>query len=131
MGHVYVVNIRDGESNLEGATPYRVDRANPVLGNPFHLTRKGDPQERNRVLSLHRDHVMADLAHNGPISQELDTLARRVAQGECIALQCWCSPLPCHADLYAKIINERADALKEAWPHQAKENNGKRIPKPV
>lgn len=114
MAHAYVVNIRDGEADLEGATPYRVDRANPVLGNPYHLNRRGDANERERVLRLHRAYVMADLATEGHVSKELAQMAHRVAAGETIALQCWCSPLPCHADLYAQIINERAQALKAA-----------------
>lgn len=111
MSHAYTVNIRDTSPDLLGDSVVRIDRANPVLGNPFPLRRRGDAQERARVIAQHAEHVQADIDRGGPISRAIESLANRVAEGETIALQCWCAPLPCHGDLYASLINERAKQL--------------------
>ena len=114
MSHVYVVNIRNGLSDLEGETVIRIDRADPILGNPFRRDRRLDLNERKRVLALHAQHVHSDLQVKGPISRALDRLAAKVAEGETVALQCWCAPLPCHGDLLAELINRKAQNIRDA-----------------
>jgi hypothetical protein len=37
-----------------------------------------------------------------------------VAEGETVALQCWCAPLPCHGDLLAELINRKAQNIRDA-----------------
>lgn len=109
LGHAYVINIRDGLKDLEGEVVVRVDRTHPVLGNhEFKIQRRGDPAERKRVLSLFEEKLQEDLASDGPRKQVIEGLALDVAQGKTVALQCWCSPLPCHADFIANAVNDLA-----------------------
>jgi len=110
-GHIRTVNLRgSGISAEEGETIIRADRSNPVLGNPFHMANRS-MQERERVIALSNARVEKDLARGGPISKVLSGLAARVADGEQIALQCWCAPLPCHCDKYVEVVLRMADEL--------------------
>lgn len=67
-------------------------------GNPFVLGRDGS---RDEVIKKYR----AWLAEHPKLIEE----ARRVLRGKVLA--CWCSPLPCHADILAEIANAPEGAL--------------------
>lgn len=112
IGHIRVVNIRGGIEAEDGETVIRGDRANPILGNPFHMTMK-TMDERMRVIGLNTERVKADMARGGPISELIHDLAGRVNEGENIALECWCAPLPCHLDPVAGLVLEVARKLRE------------------
>ena len=111
-GYIFVTNLRgDGPQIEDGETPIRIDRANPLFGNPFHMTAK-TMSERKRVIDLNNTRIDEDIASGGPMSTEIRALAKRVAAGECIALQCWCAPLPCHGDRIALEINKCVQAMR-------------------
>lgn len=38
------------------------------------------------------------------IRKELHGIAKRVKDGECVALECWCSPLQCHGDVVVRAV---------------------------
>lgn len=115
-GYVRVTNVRRdmaGDSQPEpGETVVRIDRTNRILGNPFVLRNKNDMQERDRVISQYGRRLDEDIVRKGLMTREIDALAVRVAGGEKICLECWCSPLPCHGDVLAKEIMRRAYQLK-------------------
>ena len=91
---------------LPGQTVIKVDRSNPVLGNrhvlhePYHLLL------RISVIQAYAEDLQADKTINGPMTRAIATIAQRVKNGENIALACWCAPLPCHADLIKKAIED-------------------------
>ncbi len=109
IGTVRVVSKRaGGVKPRDGEMVIDVDRTNGVLGNPVFLRNHRDPKERAMVIAAHGRRLEADVARGGPISLELESIARKVAVGRNVALRCWCAPRPCHADAYKKIIEERA-----------------------
>lgn len=102
---IRIVSKRSGgHAALPGESVIDVDRAHPVLGNPFVLRDHHDGVERERVINQYGEKLRADLAVKGPMSQALDALAERAVLGERIALRCWCAPKPCHADLLRNEI---------------------------
>lgn len=113
-GTVRVTSKRKGGySARPDETVVPADRRSALLGNRHILHNHHDAGERARVIEAHGRDLDADLAADGPISQTLTALARRVVRGEHIALECWCAPRPCHADRYARIIADRAAAISK------------------
>ena len=109
FGAVRVVSKRKGgEPEAEGEVVIDVDRNHPVLGNRHILQDHKDDDERARVIAAYGADFEADLASRGPMYREVRRLALRVAQGERIALRCWCAPRECHADLIAAKVAEFA-----------------------
>lgn len=110
IGYARVVNLRKDMSPdsqpEEGEGQVRIDRANPILGNPFVLKNKLDREARARVIGQYREKLNADFAAKGVMFAEVNKLAERVREGECLCLQCWCAPLPCHGDVILEKINQ-------------------------
>jgi hypothetical protein len=92
---ISIVNKR----NYDGPGEY-VGRPSP-LGNPFPLgpyTREDSIAHYESFLEYHRH-------HDGPIKNELNRLANMSLAGD-LTLICWCAPLPCHADVIKRKIEE-------------------------
>lgn len=85
-----------------------VDRTNPLLGNRFVLHDHRDNDERGRVVAAYEAELEADVAANGPKSQELDRIAGMVRNGVKVAFRCWCAPRRCHGDALARIVGQRS-----------------------
>jgi hypothetical protein len=105
VGSIRVVSKRKGGvAALPSDLIVDIDRTNPVLGNPHVLHNHKDPIERASVISAQALDVEHDLARSGPIFKALNNIAKLVKSGNNVALRCWCSPEPCHGDLYAQIV---------------------------
>lgn len=91
-----------------GESVVRVDRANPVLGNPHVLANQHDPAARDRVIDAYIADSEADWRAHGPRRQAIEALAARVMAGERIALACWCKPRACHGDWIVRKVLESA-----------------------
>lgn len=63
------------------------------FGNPFVIGRDGN---REQVIAKYREYLMSQ--------PELIAAAKAELAGR--DLVCWCSPLPCHADVLLEIANE-------------------------
>lgn len=87
-----------------GESVVRIDRVNPVLGNPHVLRNQHDPAERERVIAAYVADGEADWVRHGLRRQAIWALAARVAAGERIALACWCKPRTCHGDWIARKV---------------------------
>ena len=124
-GYVRVVNLRPDMGSETAPEPHevcvRIDRQNPVLGNPYVLKNKLDAREREKVISAYRDDLLADMTQKGPMFDEVNAIADRVENGESICLQCWCKPLPCHGDVVAQAVEDVLAARKlfELWEERA------------
>jgi hypothetical protein len=77
-----------------------------ALGNPFSVSRYGS---RPVVIQLYRRWLWAEVRRGlagagGPAWVALLGIVRLVAAGTEVRLACWCSPLPCHADVVASAV---------------------------
>ena len=73
--------------------PVYVGRPSP-FGNPFKIGRDGTREE---AIDKYRCWLLSQ--------PELVEDARRELRGR--DLECWCAPLPCHADVLLEIANDR------------------------
>lgn len=83
-----------------GATIIYIARPSP-LGNPFVMTKES---ERDDVIEKYEAWLRDEWKKNGVVRRELEALAKRVRDGEELALQCWCSPKACHGDVIKRAI---------------------------
>jgi hypothetical protein len=90
-----------------------------VLGNPFKL---GDPYTDGRPGVYQRGEAVVDHETwfrtqmrdaDSPVRVEVMRLAQLVAQGQGLALCCYCKPKPCHGDVLAKAIIAYAQQISE------------------
>lgn len=72
-----------------------------VLGNPFTLYSES---ERDHVVAQYRQWLDAQRRANSAAWQEVERLAQQVASGKSLALQCYCAPRKCHADVIKSAI---------------------------
>lgn len=72
-----------------------------VLGNPFTLYSES---ERDHVVAQYRQWLDAQRRTNGAAWQEIKRLAALSAEGKALALQCYCAPRKCHADVVKSAI---------------------------
>ncbi len=96
-----------------GETVIDIDRANPILGNPYVLKDHRDNIRRAEVIRLYDLKYQQDLATRGPMTIATEQLADRVRNGEKLILMCWCAGAPfnkpCHGDLIIKQIAQRLE----------------------
>lgn len=109
-GYVRVVSKRKGGVMAEpGETVIHGDRKNPVFGNRHILHDWQNIDERRAVINRHKvEDYWPDVLSKGPIYQEMQRIAENVKRGDCVAIACWCAPLPCHCDHIADGIRHLA-----------------------
>jgi hypothetical protein len=104
MESIIVLSLRkNAPPPPEGFSLVRVDRRNPILGNPHEMANQS-LAERKRVISEFRKDVDFSRRNGGKLWREIEKLADRVQKGEKLGLQCWCSPKACHADVIKSAI---------------------------
>ncbi|WP_162570993.1 MULTISPECIES: DUF4326 domain-containing protein [unclassified Variovorax] len=93
-------------SKRKGGTPPRdgelvvaVDRTNAVLGNKAVLKDHLDAAGRDAAIASFERERALDEEREGPMTREIRRLALLVQSGQAVALQCWCAPRRCHAEL--------------------------------
>lgn len=97
---IIVKSLRDTASVPRGYTQVRVDRAS-ILGNPFPMKKEN---QRGSVIAYFRQYLEQSRLSRAKEWREIERLAQRVADGEKLALMCWCSPKPCHGDIIRNAI---------------------------
>ena len=118
-GSIRVINKSHGRDALrEGEVAVAADRTNRDLGNPYVLRDKKDREKRDIVCDQFERMAEHDMAQGGPIYRAVMALAERVANGEKIALQCWCKPDRCHADWIADRVRSEARQLQADCTHE-------------
>lgn len=114
-GSIRVVNKR-WDANIkaeENEVVIDIDRpSRSPLQNIHPITRKNDPDDRRRVIALNKADVDADILIKGPRYQELKRIASLLAEGNDVALQCWCAPQPCHGDDYIPILRGMVQSIE-------------------
>ncbi|MDX2503676.1 MAG: DUF4326 domain-containing protein [Gammaproteobacteria bacterium] len=100
-GNIIVVSKRNNGTKAPG--DYRmvdISRSG-CLGNPYPETQYG----RAHCIELFEQN-WAQFITDPLVKDELNGIYRQVKEGQNIALQCWCAPLPCHGD----VIKEKIEA---------------------
>ena len=109
VGTIRIVSKRKGGIGAApGETVIDVDRANPVLGNKHVLKNHNNAIERARIIAAYDADFKRDMAEHGPMSRACEDLARRLLNGEQLALSCWCAPRQCHAEIIRDNVFEFA-----------------------
>lgn len=72
-----------------------------VLGNPFPM--RGE-EDRDHVVAQYRQWLDAQRRANSAAWREVKRLAALSAEGKALALQCYCAPRKCHADVIKSAI---------------------------
>ena len=72
-----------------------------ILGNPFPM--RGE-EDRDYVVAQYRQWLDAQRRTNSAAWQEVERLAALSAEGKSLALQCYCAPRKCHADVIRSAI---------------------------
>lgn len=94
MATIRVVNKSTDLPRVGEVTVY-VGRPS-VLGNPFPLRHERD---RDYVVDQYSYWLAGRLIHATPQRDEVQRLAALVRGGQTVALQCFCYPKRCHADV--------------------------------
>jgi len=68
-----------------------------IWGNPYPMQNKS-PEERNRVISLYREHLLKQIQ-----SREITLEQLKGLKGK--RLGCYCKPLACHGDVISDFVN--------------------------
>jgi hypothetical protein len=119
IGSVRVVSKRADKAAIKADPDEDVIRCHrgsgriyPIFGN--YAAEGWTP--RAEAIEAYRKMFEKDVAQQGSLHRECVKIAKRVMDGERIALECWCAPLRCHADIICahikSIINE-AETKKE------------------
>ena len=81
-----------------------VGRPSP-LGNPFKIGNLDG--NREEVIKKYKEWLRRNIT-NKSVADEMSRLIKIYKQEDCLTLICWCSPLPCHADVIARYIKKLA-----------------------
>lgn len=75
-----------------------------ALGNPFFI---GKPYARAESLARYRVWLLERIASGDPkVLAQLERIVAAARAGE-VTLLCWCSPLPCHAEIISQEVRLR------------------------
>ena len=105
VGSVSVVSVRGlraGDPSVVYVGRACAGWSQSPLGNPFRV---GGGVSRAQAIASYRSWLWGVVqGRSGPAWEALLGLASRVQAGESLVLGCWCSPLPCHAEVIASAI---------------------------
>lgn len=116
-----VVYNRADEDHSENPNNYPCYRGGSILGNPYtdkpvHKT-LAIYQAKSREDAIARYDSYFDMMYssNPEFKAIVDEIYDKYKRGEDVYLECYCHPKPCHCDVIAKKIKERAlrDKIKE------------------
>ena len=76
------------------------------FGNPFIVGKHGDQQQ---CVDLYREWVTRDEQFSLRLQMKRELVGKH--------LECWCAPLPCHADVILEVISSITSSSDEPSPH--------------
>ena len=105
--------VKRGEALRVGVVRFSVGRrgsgtgagcvALHALANPFKVEPYG-PHERGEALLRYRDYLQEKIAvKDADVCRALNTVWLAAERSE-VELECFCKPLPCHADVIIEIV---------------------------
>jgi hypothetical protein len=110
---IKVVNVRGLDPRGDGAGIVYVGRRcrgwhGSVLGNPFRIGVHGSREE---VIRKYREWLYKRLETDPQVQSAIMDLVWMLHGGERVRLGCWCTPLPCHAEVIKEVVVEHYQAL--------------------
>lgn len=99
---IRIVNRRNVGAVPAGAIRIYLGRPS-ALGNPFVIGRDGS---RADVIRKYESWLLGQTEKSEPV-MELERVTRLAGNGHLVELECWCSPLPCHAEVVKRIIEHQ------------------------
>lgn len=88
-----------------------IDRST-IFGNPFRITQT---QNRTNVIVDFRDWLLG-IRYKDYKQSQREEILHRLSELKGKVLGCWCAPLPCHGDIYIKLLEE--DGMKKFLPEE-------------
>lgn len=85
-----------------------------LLGNPYQIGKDGD---RTKVIQKYRCWLWEQLKQRGPVHAKLLKLRNQASVSD-LTLICWCSSLPCHAQVIKGCIEWMMTPAYEKWLEQ-------------
>ena len=77
-----------------------------ALGNPFLLKSAGGPYTREESIRLFDESLQERLEAKDPaVCRAMNDLYERALEGD-LKLMCVCDPLPCHAHVIKRVLDE-------------------------
>ena len=96
---IRIVNRRNAAAPAEGVLRVYVGRPSE-LGNPFRIGQHGTREE---VIERYHTWLIRDPRANNA-RKELVRLSELDKAGTKIEIECWCSPMSCHAEIIKEFI---------------------------
>jgi hypothetical protein len=114
-----------GQHHTPSTVPtFYIGRPSP-LGNPYLLSPGAPASSRRDAITLYEKWLRERIQlGDREVLDELAVLILSARVGP-ICLQCFCYPLPCHGDVIARVIQERAQIAFEAQVEAASRENRK------
>jgi hypothetical protein len=85
-----------------GARGIYVGRPSP-LGNPFQMRSEAD---RAAVIRAYERWLVGQLRDESSAASRAIAELVEMARTQDVCLVCWCAPLPCHADVIKRVIEQ-------------------------
>lgn len=98
-----IVNLRTYKPS-DDEIMVRIDRANPILGNPHYLHREN---ERDMICDLYDMRFERKVKEDIRFISELERIVGLVLAGHDVVLGCWCVPKRCHGEIILEYVRQR------------------------
>ena len=89
-------NIYVARNGVVFVDKVRYPRISSPFANPYKVGKDGD---RETVITKYEDYIIEKIEKNPKLKDQIKEMKGK-------NLGCWCHPLPCHADVLLRIINE-------------------------
>ena len=90
-----LVNLRRIFNYTDDAVVY-IDRRNKLLGNPYRITATCT---REQSIQKFKEDFDIRIKEDKEFQQAVEALRGQI-------LACWCTPLPCHGDIYIEYLKK-------------------------
>ena len=100
---IRIVNLRTYKP-FNDEVMVRIDRVNPILGNPYYLHREN---ERDMICDLYDMRFEKKIKGDIEFISELERIVKLVLDGHNVVLGCWCVPKRCHGEIILEYVKQR------------------------
>lgn len=137
IGKIHIVSRRKGHPEYPNGdviyvgdrVRFHVDTASPLANRINRPKPDCDSETRSKALEDYRNWLISEYDHTTPVRREINRILNIVSSGNDVCLECWCHPLPCHADIIKEFIEGMTDQeLNEKTAELKKRINQVKLP---
>lgn len=120
---IHIINVKDADFSTNDGYFYvgRSKYNNSPLGNPFtHNGKRSNIAKlsfktREEAILAYDKYFDEAYGKNESLTKAFDEIYEYYKTGKDVYLGCWCAPLPCHAQIIAKKLQQKLikEKLKE------------------